>query len=340
MNREQVLPACDCLIEEVDMGKLYVVPDKLLPVTEGLYRTFLEDCEKDARVEVNKQPPNIAWFLVEDHPKQKEDGIVRVRGAIGSARFKLYVNAVSACFEMDRDTPAAIEQVFYVFVQVAANYRTMRRLSPLNKHVIDGLAIEDSPPVNAENYMEMPEDDEIKRLGKLIDKNFTDVSFNECNGVLCYYICCALADDDVPRSASVQADANFIAGLNRISGGRGFSLGLARDLIGIHRSLGGSLPSTPRHVYVPMSCVPVYTELLNSFKTAFPSEKAKLFAVRWKARQRLFFVTERGRVYCCKTDGSREFLGEHFDVVFRTLSRSRFKSTKMPPGSDSLHKPE
>jgi hypothetical protein len=314
------------------MGKIYVVPDKLLPVIEGLYRTFLKDCKKDECIEVNKEPPNIAWFLVEDHPKQKEDGVIRVDGAIGPAEFKLYINAISACFEMDRDTPASPEQVFYVFIQVAANYRTMRRLSPLNKHIIDGLAIEDSPRVCAENYMEIPKDDEIQRLGKLISGNFTDVSFNECNGVLCYYICCDLADDDAPPSRNVQADVNFINGLNRMSGGRSLPLSQVQALLAIHNSLGDSSPSSPRHVYMPMNYVPVYTELLNAFKAAFPSQGAKLFAVRWKTEQRLFFVTEKRRVYCCKTDGSREFLEEHFDLIFRTLSRSRFKSMKPPPG--------
>jgi hypothetical protein len=315
------------------IGKMYVVPEKLLPVVEGMYQTFLEHCEKDTRIEVIKEPPNISWFLVGDL-KEKEDGIIRVSGAIGPVEFKLYVNPISACFEMDRDTPAGLDQIFYVFIQVVANYRNMRRLPPLHTRVIDGLAVEDSPPVNAENYLELPMEGDIKKLGKLISENFTGVSFNECNGVLCYYICCALSDNPAPKKSNVQADVNFLNKLSSIRGlnGRSMPLGQIQAIMGIRDSLGDSLPSTPQHVYMPWEYVPVYTELLNSFRAAFPSTRAKLFAVRWKAKQRLFFVTERGSIYCCKTDRSREFLEEHFDVIFRTLSRSRFKSAKTPPG--------
>jgi hypothetical protein len=316
---------------------MYVVPEKLLPVVEGMYQTFLEHCPKDTRVEVNKDPPNIAWFLVGDL-KEKEDGIIRVKGTIGPVEFRLYINPISACFEIDRDTPAAPDQVFYVFIQVAANYRATRRLSPLNKHVIDGLAVEDSSPVNAENYMELPEKGNIKKLGKLISENFTDVSFNECNGVLCCYICCALSDNAAPARNSARTNTNFINGFN--TGGRLISLSQMQAIMAMHDSLGDSpFPSGSQHIYVPMNYVPVYTKLLNSFKEAFPSVKAKLFAVRWKAKQRLFFVAEQGAIYCCKTDGSREFLEEHFDVIFQTLSRSRYKTKKTPPGFN-LRKPK
>jgi hypothetical protein len=324
----------------VMIGKMYVVPNKLLPVVEGMYRTFLEDCPKDTRIEVHKEPPNISWFLVGDL-KEKEDGIIRVSGAIGPVAFKLYINPISACFEMDRDTPAALDQVFYVFIQVAANYRNMRRLPPLNKHIIDGLAVEDSPPVNAENYVELPMEGDIKKLGKLISENFTGVSFNECNGVLCYYICCALSDDPTPRKRNVQADVNFLNKLSSMRGlnGRSMPPGQIQAIMGIRDSLGDSFPSGSQHIYMPWEYVPVYTELLNSFRAAFPSAKAKLFAVRWKTKQRLFFVTLQGGIYCCKTDGSREFLEEHFDIVFRTLSMSRFKPAKTPSGFN-VRKPQ
>jgi hypothetical protein len=315
------------------IGKMYVVPDKLRAVVEDMYRTFLENCPKGERIEVYKEPPNISWFLVGDL-KEKEDGIIRVSGAVGPVEFKLYINPISACFEMDRDTPAGLDQVFYVFIQVVANYRNMRRLPPLNKRIIDGLAVEDSPPVNAENYLELPMEGDIKKLGKLISENFTDVSFNECNGVLCYYICCALSDNPSPKKSSAQADVNFLNKLSSIRGphGRSMPLSQMQAIMGIRDSLGDSFPSGSQHVYVPLEYVPVYTELLNSFRAAFPSTKAKLFAVRWKAKQRLFFVTGQGGIYCCKTDGSQEFLEEHFDIVFRTLSRSNYGPAKTPPG--------
>jgi hypothetical protein len=310
------------------LGKMYAVPDQLEPVIKDIHQTFLENCERDVPIDVNKESPNIVWFQVENHPKEKEDGILRVRGVIASYQYKLYINPVSAFFEVHGDEGLLdIEQVFYVFIQGMMQYRQMRRLPPMNTHVIDGLTIEDSSPVNAENYMEIPPEDKSNKLGKLIAENFPGVSFRERNGRLRYYICCALSDDPPPPNPADLIDANLLNVLNS----RRLPLGQLQPFLMLHNILGTSLPSTPRYVQVPMDYVPVFTELLNSFKAAFPSTNAKLFAVRWATVQRLYFVTEQGRVYCCKTDGSREFLNERSDFIFYVLSKSPYKSAENLP---------
>jgi hypothetical protein len=309
------------------LGKMYAVPDKLEPVIKDMHQTFLENCERDVNIDVNKESPNIVWFRVENHPKEKEDGILRVHGVIASYQYKLYINPVSAFFEVHGDEGTLdIEQLFYVFIQAIMQYREMRRLPPMNTHVIDGLAIDDSPPVNAENYMEIPPEDKSNKLGKLISENFDDLSFMERNGRLRYYICCALSDDPPPPNPADLIDANLLNFLNS----RRLSLSQVQSLLMLSTIPLGPL-STPRYVNVPMNYVPVYTKLLNSFKAAFPPTNAKLFAVRWATVQRLYFVTEQGHVYCCKTDGSREFLNKRSDFIFYVLSKSPYKSAENLP---------
>jgi hypothetical protein len=261
------------------MRKVYFVPDQLLPVTKEIYR-FLLDRERDVRFDVDNKPPVITWFQVLNHPRQKDDGILRVTGGINPFQYRLYINSVSAAFEVDNDMqPFEIEQCFYVFIQVIMTYRNIHGLPPMNTHFLHGLAIEDSPPVNAENYMEIPPEDESRKLGALIGKNFNGVSFTERHGCFCYYIC-----------------ANPCRSYN-----------------------------------MPMRYVPASTALLNSFMAAFPFKQVKLFATRWTGTQRLYFVTGEGRLYCCKTDGSREFLERHVSFIFRALSASSFKSAVFPP---------
>jgi hypothetical protein len=311
------------------LGKMYEAPGKLEPVIKDMHRTLLENCERDAQIDINKQPPNIMWFRVENHPKEKEDGILRAHGVIASYLYNLYINPVSAFFEVVEGdgNMLDIEQLFYIVIQAMMQYRHMRRLPPMNTRVIDALAIEDSPPVTAENYMEIPPEDKSNKLGKLISENFPCVAFMDRNGRFVYYICCALSDEDPPPKRS-PPDVNFLNGINRLNGGRGLPLGQLQALMAIHNTRGTSFPSTPRHVFLPMTCVPVYTELLNSFKAAFPSTNAKLFAVRWATAQRLYFVTEQGRIYCCKTDGSREFLNKRADFIFYVLSKSPYNSVE------------
>jgi hypothetical protein len=308
------------------MGKMYAVPEKLEPVIQDLHRTFLENCARDVQIEVYKNFPAM-WFRVENHPKEKEDGILRVCGVIGPHLFNLYINPVSAFFEIHSDEDLIdIEQLFYVFVQAMIQYRKMCRLPPMNTHIIDGLAVEDSPPVNAGNYMEIPSEDASSKLGKLISENFPGVSFMERNGRFSYYICCALSDDPPPPDPA-PIDVNLLNAL----GGRRMPQGQLQSFMMLRNTLGASLPSTPRFVQLPMHYVPVFTELLNSFKAAFPSTNVKLFALRWATVQRLYFVTEQGRVYCCKTDGSREFLNKRVDFIFYALSKSPYKSAENFP---------
>jgi hypothetical protein len=310
-----------------EIGKMYAVPDKLEPVVKDMYRTFLENCERDVRIDVNKQPPNIVWFQVENHPKEKEDGILRVSGVFGPYQFKLYINSVSAFFEVhSNENLLDIEQVFYAFIQAMMQYRQIRRLPPMNTHVIDGLAIEDSPPVNAENYRDMPPEDKSNILGKLISENFPGVSFMERNGRFSYYICCSLNNGD-PLPDNAQENTNT---LNALSGHR-LSQNQSQNFLSLSSIFGTSFPSTPRYVNLPMNQIRIYTKLLNSFKAAFPSTQAKLFALRWATVQRLYFVTEQGRIYYCTIDGSREFLNKRADFISYVLSKSPYKSAENLP---------
>jgi hypothetical protein len=75
-------------------------------------------------------------------------------------------------------------------------------------------------------------------------------------------------------------------------------------------------------LYMPRQYISVYAGLIRSFKQLFFFNAAQLFAVRWAGKQRLFFVAERSRLYCCVKDGSLEFLKEHFDYITKTLSVS------------------
>jgi hypothetical protein len=67
---------------------------------------------------------------------------------------------------------------------------------------------------------------------------------------------------------------------------------------------------------------PQCRSFIDFFKTAFPCKNAQLFAVRWAGTQRLFFVADGSRLYCCSEDNSREFLNQNFDYIFKTLSNS------------------
>jgi hypothetical protein len=82
--------------------------------------------------------------------------------------------------------------------------------------------------------------------------------------------------------------------------------------------------------YMPLRYIPVYTGLIQSFKKLFSFNAAQLFAVRWAGKQRLFFIAEHSRLYCCTKDGSLEFLKENFDYITRTLAASSFGSGKPP----------
>jgi hypothetical protein len=254
------------------MNKVFVVPEKLLPLMRDVYRMLVEDCEKDVRIEIGAGAPMTAWLRVLDPEYEKKDGIIRASGGIGPNRYKLFINPVSACFEADGNNIYMVEQVFYLFIMAIASYRNIRGLSPLDTGVINGLTAEDSPPVNAENYAELQPNDKFKRLGDLINKNFFGVSLYEQFGCACYYIC-----------------------------------------------------STVCQVRLPLKYVPVYTALIDSFMAAFPVKQVQLFAVRWATVQRLYFVTEGGRIYCCKTDDSLEFLKKHADIMFDALSKSFFR---------------
>jgi hypothetical protein len=68
--------------------------------------------------------------------------------------------------------------------------------------------------------------------------------------------------------------------------------------------------------------VPVYQELMGSFKTAFAVNYVQLLAIRWACKQRLFFIADLKHFYCCKTDGSLEFLKKYADYIGKTISIS------------------
>jgi hypothetical protein len=258
------------------MKRVYAVPENLQPVIEDVYKTLLEDCEKDVRIEVKLDAVTNAWFQVQS-PGQKEDGILRVSGVIGAhGGYRLYINPVSACFDVDDKRFEVAEQMVYMFIHVMVFYRSMRRLPPLNTHIIDGLAAEDSPPVNAENYMEIPPEDKIDKLAALISKDFHGVSFTERHGIFCYYLC--------------------------------------------------TLCPGPR---IPPKYVQVCTDMIKSFLAAFPARQVWLLATRWAGVQRLYFVTEQGRLYCCKTDDSREFLKGYGGIISDIVSRSPFRPASL-----------
>jgi hypothetical protein len=244
---------------------MFIVPDKLSVVMKDVCRTFLEDCKKNYRYIIDPRINN--WFKVMNPEHEKQDGIVRVNGGIVYKQCTLYVNSVSSCFEADVDGLDLLEQLFYMFINMIVMYRKLEQLPPLDTRIIDGLVVEDSPPVNSANYGEMLPENKINKLGTLINEYFINLSFTERHGSFNYFVC-----------------------------------------------------SNSGHSYMPQEYVPVYTALLDSFAEAFPLEKAQLFAVRWAATQRLFFVVEDGRVYCCKTGDSREFLKKNIDIIFRVLS--------------------
>jgi hypothetical protein len=251
------------------MKKMYVVQDNLLPVTEQLYRT-LRDCEKDVRIDA-ELPPNNLRFTVKDPSHEKKDGIIRVTGVIGSYKFALYINSVSCCFEVETDRLVDMRHIFYILIHLFDAYRMKRRLPPLDTHVISGIAIEDSPPVSAESYMEIDPNDKIKNLSSIM-RFVKDMSFMDWAGHFCCCVC-----------------------------------------------------SETGSVYAPLKYVPVYNALIDSFKAAFHFTEAQLLVVRRATVQRLFFVTKDGRVYCCKTDGSRKFLNKHADLIYKIISNAFLK---------------
>ncbi|MDR2444655.1 MAG: hypothetical protein LBD44_01775 [Spirochaetaceae bacterium] len=73
---------------------------------------------------------------------------------------------------------------------------------------------------------------------------------------------------------------------------------------------------------MPLNYIPVYMKLLNTFKTAFSVKRVMLFAVRCSGVQRLFFIDGKNRLFCCKHDGSREFLYERFNFIIGLLGIS------------------
>jgi hypothetical protein len=72
-------------------------------------------------------------------------------------------------------------------------------------------------------------------------------------------------------------------------------------------------------LFMPSQYIPVFSKLLDAFKAQFPVSSVQLLAVRWACKQWLFFIADLKRFYCCKTDGSLEFLKEHFTYIKNTL---------------------
>jgi hypothetical protein len=257
------------------MGKTFVVPEQLMPLAKDVCRTLVDDCEKDTRIEfVLRDGPATAWLRVHSAKHEKKDGIVRVNGAIGPNRYKFFASPDGASFESDCNSLDMVEQLFYLFTGVIAVYRNINGLAPLDTRTIDGLAAEDSPPVNAENYAALPPANRINKLAALINKKFLGVSSFERGGRFFFYIC-----------------------------------------------------STVGRLRLPLEYVPVYTAMIDSFEAAFPVKDARLFAVRCRGVQRLYFVTGDDSVYCCKADDSAEFLEKHSGLMFDSLEKSISESS-------------
>ncbi|MDR2344187.1 MAG: hypothetical protein LBD86_06640 [Spirochaetaceae bacterium] len=267
------------------MGRTFVVPEKLMPLVKDVRRTLVEDCEKDIRIELaSNGGSGTAWLKVSGTKHEKKDGIIRANGAIGPNRYKFFAHLDGASFESDCNHLEMAEQVFYLFIGVIAVYRNIRGLSPLDTRMVDALAVEDSPPVNAENYAVMPPDNRINKLASLINKKFWGTSSFERSGRFFFYIC-----------------------------------------------------STVGRMRLPLKYVPIYTDLINSFESAFSVGQARLFAVRCRAEQRLYFVTEDDRVYYCKADDSMEFLEKHSRLMFDSILESSPNYGRVPvPLSASL----
>jgi hypothetical protein len=256
------------------MKTIYPAPDKVLPIVAEIHRTLSEECEPGIRVEVDtRYSPVKAWFRVEKDPRQERDGILRVSGSLDRYQYKLYINPVSACFEMEDSRAVIGEECFYQFIRMMAIYRRSRRLSPLDTTLISGLVIADSPPVTVENYREAPPDEGINEFAALINEYFYRHSFSEWHGRCCYFIC-----------------------------------------------------RNPCELLLPRNMVPVYSQLIKNFQSAYPSKQVCLFAVRWTTTQRLFFITEEGRFYHCTADHGLKFLKENLNFLFRLISLSPLKA--------------
>ena len=169
------------------MSKLYAAPERMTPLVKEVHDTLLTHCERDVRVKIELPIPEKAWIKVLTDPRQQRDGILRTDGGIDDFTFKLYTNPVSACMVLDDARPDAA-QLFYFFIQLLTVYRHNRGLPPMNTHILYGLAAEDSPPVNAQNYAALPPDHDGARLAKLIAENFNGISFSDQYDRLGFYI--------------------------------------------------------------------------------------------------------------------------------------------------------
>jgi hypothetical protein len=272
------------------MSAKFDVPDGLMLVMKDIYRTLLEDCEKNVYIDISTDKPAASWFRVEGEPEK--DGTIKVTGnLIGFHRYALWVSPDRARFETDDDGPEA-EHTFYIVIQAIAAYRVERKLPPMDTRILDGLAVADSPPVNAENYAEIPPEDRCAKLGLLISECFRNMSFKGQRGGFCYYLCTAQGNSHL----SLNYIGVFIQLLN---------------------SFSTAFPSK----------IPAATA--SAALSLGPMRTVQLFAVRWSTVQRLYFVNEEGRLYYCKTDESRKFLEENLDYIYETLMDSPFR--RCPP---------
>jgi hypothetical protein len=265
------------------MGKPFIVPDVLLPIVQEIY-DFLIDFEENRRIEVKINAPQAAWFSVT--PKKSKGkskgGILWVKGDLNSYRFSLHINGT--------------DMLSAAFESVDAQADT-EHLFYLFINLIEQYRINNKlSPLNTRIIHGLA----IEDSPPVSPENYKEVPL----------------DKNIER---------LIQTINLNFKDKSFTERHGRFSFFICSDMGNIL-------FMPFQYIPVFTKLLDSFKAQFPVSSVQLLAIRWAGTQRLFFIAEKKRLfsfrtkkkclYCCKTDGSLEFLKEHFIYIFNTIAVS------------------
>jgi hypothetical protein len=127
----------------------YRVDAFLKPLACGICGTFINECEKDTRLDVDMGV--LCWFTVSKDACEN-NGIfnVGVRGKLGHIKFKF--NGGKDGYVFAAENSVDLRHDFYLFISMVQSYRSQKGLPLLDMDYITNIAKKDSPPLTAVNY--------------------------------------------------------------------------------------------------------------------------------------------------------------------------------------------